>query len=64
MPDSEFHDIGIFGLVEFSKPVNLKAECGEKNWESVETVNGFLTGLVTAVTYGLYSPWGYAVSCK
>ena len=60
---NEWHHDGVFGLVEFSEPVNLKARC-ERGWDTVETENSFLTGLVSAFTYALYTPREANVVCK
>ena len=60
---SEWHHDGVFGLVEFSDPVDLKARC-ERGWSTVETENSFLTGLVSGATYALYTPRMANVVCK
>lgn len=60
---NEWHHDGVFGLVEFSEPVNLKTRC-QKGWDTVETENSFLTGLVSGLTYGLYTPREANVVCK
>lgn len=64
VPPASFHHIGVLGLVEFSPAVDLKALCENKDWETVETVNTFITGLVGSATSSLYTPWGVAISCK
>jgi len=61
---SEWHHIGVIGLVEFSDPVDLKAYCSTSGWSAVETENSFLSGLVSAVTYSLYTPRKANVVCK
>jgi hypothetical protein len=61
---NEWHHIGAIGLVEFSEPVDLKRYCSTKGWSAVETENSFLSGLVSAVTYGLYTPREANVVCK
>jgi hypothetical protein len=61
---NEWHHIGVIGLVEFSEPVDLKRYCGSKGWSAVETENSFLSGLVSAVAYGLYTPREANVVCK
>ncbi len=61
---NEWHHIGVIGLVEFSEPVDLKRYCSGKEWSAVETENSFLTGLVSALTYALYSPREANVVCK
>ena len=44
---SQWHHIGLLGLVEFSAPVNLKEICSEDSWESVRVRTGFLQGLIS-----------------
>ena len=61
---NEWHHDGVVGIVEFSDPVNLKRYCAEKGWSAVETENSFLTGLVSVVTYALYTPREANVVCK
>ena len=44
---TQWHHIGILGLVEFSDPVNLRSVCnGEDRWQAVRVQTGFLQGLV------------------
>lgn len=61
---NEWHHVGVIGLVEFSEPTDLKTYCGSGSWRSVETENSFLTGLVSGVTYALYTPRMANVVCK
>ena len=45
---TQWHHIGILGLVEFSDPVNLRSVCsGEDRWQAVRVQTGFLQGLVS-----------------
>jgi hypothetical protein len=65
VPPSSFHHIGFLELVEFSPAVDLKAACGEKDWETVRTELTFLAGVVRMIPYNfIYQPWGEAHSCK
>lgn len=59
-----FHHIGIFSLVEFSKPVRPAYQCENKRWSSVRTRNSFLSGLVSSLASPLYSPKSVSFSCK
>lgn len=59
----EWHHGGVFGLVEFSDPVDLKSHC-KNGWNTIETENSFLTGLVSGVTYSLYTPRSANLVCK
>jgi hypothetical protein len=60
---NEWHHIGVFGLVEFSDPIELNRMCQGK-WTTLETENSFLSGLVSGVTYGLYTPREANLVCK
>ena len=48
---TQWHHIGLLGLIEFSSPVNVKAKCGEKGWKAVRTQKNVLQ----ALTAGLVS---------
>ncbi len=60
---NEWHHGAVVGLVEVSDPINLKARC-ERGWDTVETENSFLTGLVSGFTYSLYTPREANIVCK
>lgn len=60
---NDWHHDGVFGIVEFSDPIDLKKYC-ERGWNTVETENSFLTGLVSVLTYGLYTPREANLVCK
>ena len=55
---SQWHHIGLLGLMEFSAPVNLKSICKENNWKAVKTETGFLQGLMRMISIPLGS-YGY-----
>ena len=46
---SRWHHIGLWGLFEFSDPVNLKAICRRSDWRAVRVQTGFLQGLVKLI---------------
>lgn len=58
----EWHHNGIFGLVEFSDPVDLSNHCGS-SWKTIKTEETFIQGLIAGVTYRLYDPWMFSYSC-
>lgn len=61
--DGRFHHDGIFGLVEFSDPVNLDTVCpGGVAYVEQETT--FIAGLCQALTQNLYNPQAVTVFCK
>ncbi len=61
---NEWHHDGVFGLVEFSEPVDLKRYCSNKGWSTIETENSFLSGLVSVMTWSIYTPREANVVCK
>ena len=46
---SQWHHIGLFGLMEFSKPINLKETCPEDSWDGVRVQQGFVQALAKAL---------------
>ena len=63
--NSEWHHVGVFQLVEFSKPFSIKKQCGHsKKWNTVTTKVGFINGLLQGLTFGLYNPLTGTVNCK
>lgn len=38
--------------------------CGMRGVSSVETHDSFLNGLLSAITWGIYSPRSYAIYCR
>lgn len=43
---SQWHHIGLFGLMEFSAPVNLERICPKDSWQAVRVRTGILQGLI------------------
>lgn len=43
---SQWHHIGLLGLMEFSDPVDLKSICKRSDWRAVRVQTGLLQGLV------------------
>ena len=60
---NNWHHDGVLGLVEFSDPIDLNVRC-QRGWDTVETENSFLTGLVSGLTYSLYTPREANLVCK
>jgi len=58
-----WHQIGILGLVEFSKPVNVYRMCSGRGWQKLTTEQTFVQGLVGALAGGWYTPWQVDVVC-
>lgn len=60
----EWHHTGVFGLVEFSPPVDLSNRCPKGTWKNVQIQETFVQGLVKFITWGLYSPWDMNFNCR
>ena len=60
---SEWHHGGIFRLVEFSEPVDLEDRCGGQPARSHTVEQGFLNGLASSVSYGIYEGWTVEIDC-
>lgn len=63
----EWHHNVVLALFEVSDPVNLKEECGDKQWTSVQTeltfANGFVSTLVN-IFLPVWYPKTVEVSCS
>ena len=60
---SEWHHGGILRLVEFSEPVDLRERCNGVDANSHTVEQGFLNGLASGISYGLYDGWTVEVDC-
>jgi hypothetical protein len=58
-----FHHIGVFSLVEFSKPIPVHEMC-PGGFSRIDVRENVLTSLIGNVTYKLYSPSQTFVQCK
>jgi hypothetical protein len=52
----------VFGLVP-PDPVDAMAECGSDGVSRVETKLSFLNGLVSALTFSIFTPMDITVTC-
>lgn len=59
----EWHHGGIFDLVEFSPPVEMRERCGGKDWRSVKVEKSFTNGLADGVSYNFYDGWTVEYDC-
>jgi hypothetical protein len=61
-----WHHQGINGLINFSKPLNVKAQCGQQQWESVTIEETFFNGIsgVSHPVINLYAPWTIIYECR
>jgi hypothetical protein len=53
----KWHHIVAMDLYELSKPINLKKECGEKEWVTVKSEKSAINGLAQGVTNALAPLW-------
>ncbi len=53
----KWHHNAVLALFEVSNPVNLKDECGDKNWTSVKTELSFANGLISSVVNFFVPVW-------
>ena len=51
----DWHHIGVFGLMEFSSPVDLKRSCPSGQWNAVRTQMGWIQALVPAAVNMAFS---------
>lgn len=61
-----WHQLGLYGLVSFSHPLNVVEQCADQQWESVTVEKTFFNSLAGA-TYpwvDLYSPWTTVYECR
>lgn len=54
----------IFWGIGQTKVINPKDVCGTRKIRAIESHYSFLQGLLTILTYGIYSPRGYAIYCE
>ena len=59
----EWHHTGVFGFIEFSDAVDMNVRCNSTNWGTIMTQQTFVEGLVSAVTFNLYTPQNASYSC-
>lgn len=62
----QWHHLGINGLIEFSKPLNLSYNCGNQQWDSITIERSLLNGVAAASSayLSLYTPWSIVYECR
>jgi hypothetical protein len=60
--DQRWHHGMFWGIAEFSGPYDLSEVCPQ-GWAEIETETSFLTGLLSAVSSGIYWPQTVTVRC-
>ncbi len=65
--EPDWHHNVVFGLIEVSDPVDVKEQCGNKDWNSVHTqisfINGLAGALVGVILPGVWQPKTAQVTC-
>lgn len=67
----KWHHLGLGGLIEFSKPMDLTYHCGKEQWDSIVVEQNVFNALSSATTsfvppfiLGIYSPWTIVYECR
>lgn len=63
----QWHHVGLNGLIEYSKPMNLDYYCGDQQWDSVtveKTVFNSLMGTTPHPAVSVYTPWTIFYECR
>ncbi len=62
----QWHHLGINGLIEFSKPMDVVYNCANQQWDSVTVERTFFTGLasVSSPYLSIYTPWAIVYECR
>lgn len=61
--DPKWHSGLVFGLAELSGPYDLSKVCAQQGWSELDVETSFLAGLVTGLTYNIYSPQSVTIRC-
>ena len=60
--DNKWHNGVVYGLAELSGPYDLSKVC-PANWSQIHTETDFLAGLVSALTFQIYTPQRVTIRC-
>ena len=69
----KWHHVGFEGLIEYSAPINVVAQCGDDQWDTVtieRTFFNWLAGFVSVpiadagVPFSIYGPWTVIYECR
>ncbi|MBB1486811.1 hypothetical protein [Oceanospirillum sediminis] len=63
----QWHHLGLNGVVEFSRPMNLKYNCAQQQWDTATIEYSFLNMIASvspAVPVTLYNPWTIIYECR
>jgi hypothetical protein len=60
---SEWHHNWLYGLIEGSDAVDMAQRCRGAGWKTITTQESFLQGLVSGLTYNIYTPHNMEFRC-
>jgi hypothetical protein len=61
--DERWHNGVVYGIAELSGPYDLQKVCPQ-GWSEIHTETDFLTGLVSALTFQIYTPQRVTIRCS
>lgn len=61
--DGRWHHGLIYGLAELSGPYDLSKAC-PRGWAAIHTETPFVQGLVTVLTWNIYTPQSVTIRCS
>ena len=47
----QWHHLGINGLIEYSKPMNIEYNCANQQWDSITVERSFFNGLASVISW-------------
>lgn len=63
----QWHHIGINGLIEFSKPMDVEYNCAGQQWDTVTVERTFFNTIAAVSPWPLisiYTPWSIIYECR
>lgn len=63
----EWHHLGLNGIVEYSRPMDVDYKCDRQQWDSVTVEYSFFNALASVTTVApisIYSPWTIIYECR
>ena len=63
----QWHHIGINGIVEYSKPMNIEYNCAKQQWDTVTVELSFWNAIASVSPWpyvSLYTPWTIIYECR
>lgn len=64
----QWHNLGLNGLIEFSRPLDLNYNCHQQQWDSITIEKNLFNNLASIplakLPISVYSPWSIRYSCR